>query len=595
MRLTIVFLLCVSFAFSQSNDSKIAYQFYQNGEYSKAIQIYKELSKGRKLIQYYYPYLQCLVLSEQFLEAKKLTNKIIRINSSYIPYQVDLFMIYHKLSQFKQAEKTLQIIKEKLENQDNQLVNVSNTFSRYSFYREALGCYEYIEKQKKASNKYYIQKAQLYQYLSDDENMVDNYLLYLSKNPNQKITIINYLQRYLDNNGIENDKNYNLVKNKLLRYSHNEKNTHVFSELLIWIFMQNNEFKLAFLQSKALDKRLKEDGERVFDLSESFLDNEYFDLAIECYEYIIDKGSDNYYYIDAHINLLYALGQKDDPDLIELNSLYRRTIEELGIDNNTVHLLNNYAHFTAFSMSDLTSARQILESIMDIPNLENNDMGECKLVYADVMLLSGNIWSSLLYYSQVEKEHKESPLGHEAKLRRAKIFYYQGDFNWAQSQLDVLKSSTSKLISNDAMDLSLLITDNLNLDTSSVPMEMYARSDLLFYQNKFDESIILLDSILNLFPGHSLIDEIYFRKYEIYNIKNEVNKSIEMLELIVSYYSYDILKDDALFNLAQIYEYKKSDLEKAFYYYETILMECSGSIYTAESRKKYRELRDDLL
>lgn len=357
--------------------------------------------------------------------------------------------------------------------------------------------------------------------------------------------------------------------------------------------MQNNEFNFAYLQAKALDKRLNEEGERLYDLAETFLDNNYFDLAIKCYQYIIDKGSNNYFFIDAHINLLFALGEKENIDLDELDLMYIKTIEKLGEDYTTVLLLNNYAHFKAFSMSDLSTAQLILERIMNIPGISNNDMAECKLVYADVMLLSGNIWTSLLYYSQVEKDHKESPVGHEAKLRRAKISYYQGDFNWAQSQLDVLKSSTSKLISNDAMDLSLLITDNLNLDTTSVPMEIYARADLLYYQNKFEESIITLDSICDLYSGHTLFDEICYRKYQIHKKKGEIDKAIEMLELIVSDYSYDILKDDALFHLAQLYETKKKDSKKAIYYYEAILLECAGSIYTSESRKKYRQLRGD--
>ena len=143
------------------------------------------------------------------------------------------------------------------------------------------------------------------------------------------------------------------------------------------------------------------------------------------------------------------------------------------------------------------------------------------------------------------------------------------------------------------MDLSLLITDNLNLDTSAVPMEMYARADLLFYQNRFEEAISTLDSILTTYSGHTLSDEIYFRKYQIYKKIGNTDKSIEMLETIVSDYAFDILEDDALFHLAQIYENEKKDLDKAFHYYETILLQCSGSIYTAESRKKYRKLRGD--
>ena len=594
MRLTFVFLFCVSFAFSQTNDSQLAYQYYQAAEYEKAIEIYENLSKGSNFSQYYSPYFQCLVLSDNLPKSKKLVQRMIRKNSYSLTMHVDLYMVCVKLEEEKNAQKTINKIYSELEKKQNQLVTVANTFVKYGFYQEALNCYQRIEQSKKGSNlNYNIQKAQLYQYLNKDALMVEEYLSYLQNNPSQKITIVNYLQRYLDNNGMDNTSNYNFVKNGLLKYSQKEKETHLFSELLIWIFMNHNEFNLAYLQAKALDIRLNEDGERLYDLSETFLDNDYFDLAIKCYKYIISKGNDSYYVIDAHINMLFALGKKEDADLNEIDELYQKTIEELGQNYSTILLLNNYAHFKAFSLNDLQSAQEILERSMNLSNISKSDLAECKLVYADVMLLSGNVWTSLLYYSQVEKDFKESPLGHEAKLRRSKISYYQGDFEWAQSQLDVLKSSTSKLISNDAMDLSLLITDNLNLDTSSVPMEIYARADLLFYQNRFEESITTLDSILTIYSGHTLVDEIYFRKFEIYTELKQTEKSVEMLETIVNHYSFDIFYDDALFNLANIYETELENIEKSSHYYEKILLECSGSIYMSESRKKYRKLRGD--
>tara|TARA_Y100001968_G_scaffold333665_1_gene398172 strand:- start:1583 stop:3373 length:1791 start_codon:yes stop_codon:yes gene_type:complete len=596
MRLTFVLLFCVSFVFSQTNDSQLAYQYYQSAEYGKAIEIYKNLSNSSSFSQYYNPFFQCLVLSDNFQDAKKLAQKMIRKNSRSLNYQVDLYMVYIKIEDKKNALKTKDKIHSEISKNLYQVVSVANTFVKYGFYQEALDCYYIVEKFNKERNSHYnIQKAQLYQYLNKDELMIEEYLSYLQNNPSQKITIVNYLQRYLDNNGIDNTSNYNFVKNGLLKYSQNEKESSLFSDLLIWLFMNNNEFNLAYLQAKALDIRLNEDGERLYDLAETFLDNKYFDLAIKCYKYIISKGDNSYYFIDAHINMLFALGQKKEVDLNKIDNLYQKTINKLGENYLTILLLNNYAHFKAFSLNDLDSAQEILERCMKFSNITKADLAECKLVYADVMLLSGNIWTSLLYYSQVEKDFKENPLGHEAKLRRAKISYYQGDFEWAQSQLDILKASTSKLISNDAMDLSLLITDNLNLDTSSVPMQIYARADLLFYQNRFQEAIIVLDSILVNYIGHSLVDEIYFRKFEIYTMLEKKEKSIEMLEFIINHYSFDILYDDALFNLANIYEIKLENIEKASEYYEKILLECSGSIYVAESRKKYRQLRGDNL
>ena len=591
MRLTIVFLFFVSFAFSQTNDSQIAYQFYQSGEYEKAINIYEDISKGNNSNSYYHPHFQSLLGIENYKDAKKLVVRMSRKNTHSLIYLVDLYFVESKLKDEKSLNKTLKKIEDKIEEKQSQLVSVCNTFIKYSFYQEALNLYIIAEKSKSAHNRNYkIQKAQLYQYMDKDDLMVEEYLSLLEVNHSQKINVINYLQRYLDNNGIENNKNYILVKNGLLKYSQKETDTYIFSEILIWLFMQNNDFNLAYLQAKSLDKRLKEDGERLYDLAETFLDNNYFDLSIKCYQYIIKKGEDNYYYIDAHINMLYALGEKDGADLLEIDKLYQKTLDEIGSDYTTVLLIYNYAHFKAFSLNDLSSAQIMLDDAMNMSNISKSDLAECKLVYADIMLLSSQIWTALLYYSQVEKTHKENPLGHEAKLRRAKVSYYQGDFDWAQSQLDVLKASTSKLISNDAMHLSLLISDNLNLDTSAVAMEMYARADLLYFQNRFKESIVVLDSIIDIYSGHTLMDEIYFRKYEIYNKLKDTDQSIAMLEIIISDYAFDILEDDALFHLAQIYENDKKDLEMAFHYYEALLLQCSGSIYTSESRKKYREI-----
>ena len=258
-------------------------------------------------------------------------------------------------------------------------------------------------------------------------------------------------------------------------------------------------------------------------------------------------------------------------------------------------LLSNYAHFKAFYLHDLSSAEQILNEAMVLSNISKTDLAECKLEYADVMLLKGNVWESLLYYSQVEKDFKEHPIGHQAKLRRAKISYYQGDFHWAQAQLGTLKASTSKLIANDAMQLSLLIIDNLNLDTSFIAMCTFANADLLNYQQKYQEAITKYDSVLTAFPGHTLSDEIYMRKAEIYIQLNNIDLAIKMYQRIISDWGYDILADDALYRLAKLYDNTLVDKVKAMELYEKILLEHNSSIFTAEARKRFRILRGDNL
>ena len=597
MRLLFVFMLISFFAVAQQGEQKLAYQYYVNGEYDKAISIYEELNKERFSVAYYIPYFGSLLKKEQYVQAEKLAKKVAKIYPNSLNYQLEVGIVQQKSGNTRKSERTFKKIFENLTGQQSQAINLANTFSRYDMYGDALRVYVLSEKLNPKSN-FGTQKAQLYAHLGNVDLMILEYLNELKRNPKQKSMVFARVQLFLNNDGIKSENNYQLVKQQLLPFVRQEQGRTEFSELLIWLFMQNAQYEMAFRQAKSLDKRTDADGEEVFDLAEIFLDKEYYDLAIKAYEYVIQKGKNNFLFIDANINKLYTKTKSFNSKNQVVNSLddeYRSLITELGESRNTVLLLSNYAHFKAFYLHDLLAAETILLSAMQVPGIDMYDLAECKLEYADVQLLLGNIWESLLYYSQVEKDFKENPIGHQAKLRRAKIAYYQGDFNWAQAQLGTLKASTSKLIANDAMDLSLLIIDNLNLDTSTIAMQAFATADLLFYQQKYEKAIVKYDSVISIFPGHTLSDEIYMRKAEIYMQLNNTEMVLKMYNKIATDWNYDILADDALYKMAKLYDNTLSNPEKAMELYEKILLEHNSSIFVAEARKRFRILRGDNL
>ena len=597
MRLLLVFMLISSFAFAQKSEQQLAYQYYINGEYTKAITIYEELAAERFSVAYYIPYFASLLKTEDYKSAEKLARKLAKIYPKSLNYQLEVGIAQEKSGNQKKANYTYSKVLKKLTGQQSQTINLANTFMRYDLYDAALKVYLQSEKiNPKAS--FGTQKAQLYAHLNKVDLMIAEYLNELKRNPRQKKMVMAKVQLFLNNDGIKSEANYQLVKKQLLPFVREEQGRTDFSEMLIWLFMQNAQYKMALIQAKALDKRTNADGEQVYDLAESFLDKKEYQLAVQAYDYVLGKGKRNYLFVDANINKLYALTKslsEQQKELDVLDATYAEVISDLGKNRNTVLLLSNYAHFKAFYLHDLSSAEQILNEAMALPQISNTDLAECKLEYADVMLLVGNIWESLLYYSQVEKDFKENPIGHQAKLRRAKIAYYQGDFDWAQAQLGTLKASTSKLIANDAMQLSLLIIDNLNLDTSFIAMRAFASADLLNYQQKYEEAIVKYDSVLTAFPGHTLSDEIYMRKAEIYIQLNNTDLAIQMYQKITSDWGYDILADDALYRLAKIYDNTLADKVKAMELYEKILLEHNSSIFTAEARKRFRILRGDNL
>ena len=597
MRLFLVFMLISSFAIAQQNEQKLAYQYFINGEYNKAVSIYEELNNEHFSVAYYIPYFGSLLKTEQFKEAEKLAKKVAKIYPLSLNYQLEIGIAQEKGGNQKKADRTYKKLFKNFTGKQNQTINLAATFSRYNMYAEALNVYQIAEKLNPTSH-YGTQKAQLLSYLGKVDLMLAEYLSELKRNPRKKQLVIGQIQLFLNNDGIKSERNYQLVKKQLLPFVRAEQERTDFSEILIWLFMQNAQYEMAFRQAKSLDKRTNANGEGVYDLAESFLDKEYYDLAVDAYDYVLQKGKNNFLFVDANINKLFALTKsfsKQKKQVDVLDKEYHKVIVALGENRNTVLLLSNYAHFKAFYLHDLVAAEQILTDAMAIPNIDKTDLAECKLEYADVQLLLGNIWESLLYYSQVEKDFKENPIGHQAKLRRAKIAYYQGDFDWAQAQLGTLKASTSKLIANDAMDLSLLIIDNLNLDTSAIAMGTFATADLLNYQQKYEEAIVKYDSVLTAFSGHTLSDEIYMRKAKIFINAGEYEKAIQQYELIEKEWSYDILADDALYQMAKIYDDILKDNEKAMELYEKILLEHNSSIFVAEARKRFRSLRGDNL
>jgi hypothetical protein len=374
----------------------------------------------------------------------------------------------------------------------------------------------------------------------------------------------------------------------------------IYTELLAWLFLQKKDFASAFVQTASLDKRYGEPGLRLMNLGQLAFNNRDFSTAVKSYQYVIDKGPLSDYYLSARMELLNVLtteqeekpgGNKEAFVLIEQQ--YEQTLYEVGKNASTASLIQDLAHIKAFRLDKIQEAIDLLDFALQMPGLYERSGAMCKLELADILLFKGEVWEASLLYSQVELDFKEDALGHEAKYRNAKVSYYSGDFEWAQTQLDVLKASTSKLISNDAIDLSLLITDNFNMDTLTLPMEMYARADFLSFKGKYAEAEITLDSITYQFAGHSLSDDILMMKASMKFKQGLFEDSRDMYQQVVDLYGMDINADDALFKLAGMYEYIFLDTEKAMPLYEKLIIEYPGSLYVVDARKRFRELRGD--
>jgi tetratricopeptide (TPR) repeat protein len=430
------------------------------------------------------------------------------------------------------------------------------------------------------------------------EGMLASFLDLLVISPNYIQTVQNSISRNL--NTQEDDKNAEMVRTALLRQSQKYPNDPIFVEMLIWHFGQRKEFASAFVQANALDKRQGENGFRLMDLGRMAVSNGDYTTGRKAYQAVLDKGPANDYYITARTELLQVMREEilnkpgyTKEQILELQNAYQSAINDMGKGAQTAILMKELGHINAFYLNDIAGSIAVLEEAVDLPGLYPAVHAMIKLELGDVLLFKGEIWDASLLYSQVELDFKEDVLGHEAKFRNARISYYTGDFQWAQAQLDVLKASTSKLISNDAIDLSLLITDNLALDTITEPMLLFAQADLLAFQNRYNEAFIKLDSITTVYPGHSLTDEILLLKGDVFAEQMKYDEAVAAYQQVIDLHFDDILADDALFNLAGLKETVYANPEEAMQLYERIMVEYPGSLYVIEARKRFRTLRGD--
>jgi tetratricopeptide (TPR) repeat protein len=333
-------------------------------------------------------------------------------------------------------------------------------------------------------------------------------------------------------------------------------------------------------------------------LAQVALDDHEFDVAANAYEYIIQKGNTFPYYYTAQMGVLNARLKKfetqttSSSDWVQLTQNFESTLKMIPHNDEAYPLIENYIKLKAYQLHKADSAQLFLQNEIESSGYSAKSKAKMKLLLGDLMIIQNNIWEASLLFSQVELDYKEDIIGNEARFKNAKVSFYNGDFGWAQSQLDALKGSTSKLLANDAIDLSVLITENIK-DSIEEPLRIFARAELLSLQNLNTEAEITLDSIGVLFPGHPLIDEAIFLKAMMAWKKEDWTQCEKLLNEIIEFHFTEIKYDDAIWKLGQMNELYLHNTQKAMEYYEKILTEQPGSLYVTEARKSFRLLRGD--
>ena len=572
-----------------SQDDQLAQNYFDRGEFEKARVSYQELSNTQPGNSYYFQQtIECYQQLKQYGVAEKaILERYNKFKQSSL--LVELGANYQLQKDESKAKKYFEQALDKIKKNPAEVYGIAAVFERKVLIDFALQSYEMALEINPNLNLNF-QMAVLYGQNGQTDKMIEKFLEESYKNPQNLILIQNQFTRFMNENA---DVNFNeaLRKALLLRI---QKNQDVFwNQYLSWYYVQQKEFRKAFIQEKAIYKRNPESLSNIVNLAQIAIEDEEKETAKEILAFILENSKDTDLQMQAHYFLTEM--KINDPaikDYSEIEKDLVSLLNQYGITPNSIKLQILKAHFDTFQMKNPTQGKAILKTALELP-INQYQKAEVKMELADIFLFEEKFNQASLYYSQIEEDLKNDVIGHEATLKSAKTSYFKGDFVWALKQFKELKTVSSQLIANDALEYFLLINDNTVADSTQTSLKQFSRGDYLIYQNKPQEALLQFQDILKNFKGQQIESVTLYRVAKIYEKLGDYPLALSQYQKIIDQHSEEIYIDEALFFSAEIYNKKLVDLEKAKSYYEKIVFHHQDSIYFVEARKKYRELRGD--
>jgi len=581
-----IFFLSSFLVFSQ--EQQLAYDYFIKGEYEKSASIYQQLYEQNNFnTSYLTRLIYCRQQLESFEESEVLIQNHLKNFPNQIQFYVELGYNYELKHQQKKAEAYYSKALKKIKKNPVYGYTVGRTFQKNNLLDYALASYQIISEANPNAN-YNVQIAEIYGEKGELENMFNSYLNLIENDQKYTPTALRYIGKYITD---DSENNYNLLLKKLvIKRLQSNQNTS-WNQVLSWLFIQEKQFNKAFVQEKAIYKRTGDHNlQSIVDLGALAFDNKDYEAAKKIFSFALKNADIQSQIVNSKLYLLsISIETSNNLDLITTE--FQNLFNEYGKNKTTLNIQIAYADFLSFKKHQPQKAIKILKQALNFPS-SDFQKGIIKLKLGDVLVFNNQFNEALIYYSQVQTSLKNHVLGQEAQYKVAKTSFYKGDFDWAQTQLKVLKGATSQLIANDALELSLIISDNTVKDSLKTALKLYAKADLLTYQHKNNEAIDSLQMILKNFKGHAVEDEALFKQAEIFEKLQLYNKAETNYLKIIALNPEDILVDNAIYNLGELY-LKQNNTEKAKEYFEKIIFDFPSSIYLVDARKKYRKLRGD--
>ncbi len=369
----------------------------------------------------------------------------------------------------------------------------------------------------------------------------------------------------------------------------------VFRQMLAWLYLRNGDYTRALDVYRALDRLEQAQGQLLLQFALQARDAGALDAARAALEDIL-RQSGTSVRPEAH----YELGRLYEQQALSGDTtaahlarrMYRNFLATFPGHPLVPDALYRLARLEMDVLHHPQAADSLLTLLLD-RYTDHEVAWQARFDRGRLALQAGDLGAARLAFLRLLDTRRTGPLAEAARYQLALLDFYDGAFDAALAQLDILVEDAASDVANDALTLRLLIQENRGPDSLDTPLRRYAQARLLMNRNLPEAALDSLNVLQQDVGMHPIADDVTLLRARLLR---RLRRPTEALALLLEFplrYPRSPLRDQSLYEAARIQEEDLRDHAAALDTYTRLLTEFPGSPLIPEVRTRIRHLRGE--
>ncbi len=585
-------LFSLSLQAQVDRELELARAWERDGQLEKALTIYQQLYEKDSLHADVLLGLKNIYKTLGYHDARRsLIQKQVRRDSLNIVLRIELADAWYRQKAVAEGEREIDRILSMKEAGESVYRLVASMLIENRRLDEVESIYRRARTTFKNENLFVLDMARLHTYRGDYYRATQELIRFTAGQSD-----LTYLESQLSQFP-DTEKETHQVIRALKEYLQNQSSDLGMHRILLKILVRSGAYAEAFDLAKSLDERLKRQGLEVLNFADQARGAEQFDVAKEGYEFFLTRYPQS---PQAELGLAVCIEASAEVTGSGVKIADSLVSEKLQLDEAIRRfdvIIQKYPQ-TEWAAEALKRAGTLyLDRYFDVDQslryyrrlareyLRSGFRLEGWLKVAECLVIQNRMDEARNELAEILRQgFTDRDATDLARFRIAEILFYEGRMDSVRRWLSPLIGQKSGRTVNDALELALVLQENAK---APVDLKVFADARRLVFQRRYGEALLRIDQLLE--RRSSLGDDACLLRAVVFQKQNKFDEAVQSLEWLTTKFEKSPLADRAMLLKGEIAAAQK-DFATAIRHYKSLLTNYPASIYSAEARKRLREL-----